>query len=263
MTTDFDPSTFTARLGALSRSADRLSGVVGGLDPAALEAQSYDTEWSVAQVLSHLGSAGVIFRHGLDVALGAKDADEGFAQATWDEWNAKSPTAMAADCLAVDRALLDRLGSLTDSERATVKLPLGPVELDLAGMAGMRLNEHALHTWDVEVSFDPTVTVPADTVPLVVDNLALITSFVAQPTGTEHTVRIETSDPGRRFVLDIGLERASLTPAEGADAAGAADIELPAEALVRLVYGRLDPDHTPAVTGAEHLDELRRVFPGF
>jgi hypothetical protein len=41
------------------------------------------------------------------------------------------------------------------------------------------------------------------------------------------------------------------------------DLELPAEALSRLVYGRLDPDHTPAVTGdATLLAELRAVFPG-
>ena len=40
------------------------------------------------------------------------------------------------------------------------------------------------------------------------------------------------------------------------------DLELPAEALVRLVYGRLDPDHTPAVRGGADLDVLRGVFPG-
>ena len=41
-------------------------------------------------------------------------------------------------------------------------------------------------------------------------------------------------------------------------------IELPAEALLRLFYGRLDPAHTPAYTadGIE-LDRLREVFPGF
>ena len=39
---------------------------------------------------------------------------------------------------------------------------------------------------------------------------------------------------------------------------------LPAEAFSRLVYGRLDPDHTPAFTGdAALLDTLRRVFPAF
>jgi hypothetical protein len=39
---------------------------------------------------------------------------------------------------------------------------------------------------------------------------------------------------------------------------------LPAEAFVRLVYGRLDPDHTPPLTSRQvDLDRLRRAFPGF
>ena len=46
------------------------------------------------------------------------------------------------------------------------------------------------------------------------------------------------------------------------DAAVAPDLVLPAEAFVRLVYGRLDPDHTPAVRGTADLAELRAVFPG-
>jgi hypothetical protein len=38
---------------------------------------------------------------------------------------------------------------------------------------------------------------------------------------------------------------------------------LPAEAFCRLVYGRLDPDHTPPFSGdAALLDALRSVFPG-
>jgi hypothetical protein len=43
-----------------------------------------------------------------------------------------------------------------------------------------------------------------------------------------------------------------------------ADLSLPTEAFVRLVYGRLDPEHTPAGATAEgiSLDELRQAFPG-
>jgi hypothetical protein len=40
---------------------------------------------------------------------------------------------------------------------------------------------------------------------------------------------------------------------------------MPAEALLRLSYGRLDPDHTPAsVIGDDDvLEKLRLIFPGF
>ena len=38
---------------------------------------------------------------------------------------------------------------------------------------------------------------------------------------------------------------------------------LPAESMCRLVYGRLDPDHTPAgVDDGPVLARLRAVFPG-
>jgi hypothetical protein len=38
---------------------------------------------------------------------------------------------------------------------------------------------------------------------------------------------------------------------------------LPAEAFARLIYGRLDPEHTPPVTGdIDTVDDLRRAFPG-
>ncbi len=36
-----------------------------------------------------------------------------------------------------------------------------------------------------------------------------------------------------------------------------------AEALIRLVYGRLDPDNTPAEATDERLGLLRTAFPGF
>ena len=43
----------------------------------------------------------------------------------------------------------------------------------------------------------------------------------------------------------------------------APDLEFPAEALIRLVYGRLDPDHAPPTDGSQpDLDELRRAFLG-
>jgi hypothetical protein len=36
---------------------------------------------------------------------------------------------------------------------------------------------------------------------------------------------------------------------------------LPAEAVVRLVYGRLDDEHAPAAVHGPALEVLRRVFP--
>jgi hypothetical protein len=50
-----------------------------------------------------------------------------------------------------------------------------------------------------------------------------------------------------------------------ADSSYDGSVDLPAEAFLRLVYGRLDPDHTPDFTesGGRGLADLRAVFPGF
>jgi hypothetical protein len=63
--------------------------------------------------------------------------------------------------------------------------------------------------------------------------------------------------------LDVArLEQVSLTESNGED--GLPELRLPAEAFVRLVYGRLGPHHTPPVEAdGVDLDELRQLFPGF
>ena len=77
----------------------------------------------------------------------------------------------------------------------------------------------------------------------------------------ERLLRVSTTDPARDFILQTG-ESVTLTPADGE--AGVPELRLPAEALIRLVYGRLDPAHTPAVQASGvDLDELRAIFPGF
>jgi hypothetical protein len=82
-------------------------------------------------------------------------------------------------------------------------------DLDIAGLAGLRLGEHALHTWDIAVALDPAAT---------------------------------------------------LLPRTGGDA----DVTFPAEAFIRLVAGRLDPDHTPlGVDAGDRLDQLWQAFPDF
>ncbi|MGZ4711242.1 MAG: hypothetical protein ACXWBN_21070, partial [Acidimicrobiales bacterium] len=161
--------------------------------------------------------------------------------------------------LAADAGLLERLNALTDEQRAAFRLVMGPLDLDFDGFVGLRLNEHAVHTWDVEVTFDPSAELAPTSVAVVIDSLEMIAGFSGRPTGTEQTVRVHTTGPDRDLTIVVGARSVSLQPGAGS---GPPDLELPAEALIRLVYGRLDPDHTPAVEGGQLLDELRPVFPG-
>ena len=238
---------------ALAASAQLLAALVEPLTPDQLRQHAYPSEWTIADVLSHLGSGGVITR-------GSLDGDDVEMQAIWDEWNARSPDQQAADALDADRTVLTRLASLTPEDRGR-RFAMGPMDLDLASALRLRLSEHVLHTWDVAVTLDPTATVPDDAAELLIDSLGMMAGFAGRPTGVERTIRVGTSAPTRRFQLE--LQPAAVTLSAGGPA-GTADLELPAEALIRLVAGRLDPGHTLAVNDPDsNLDELRRVFPGY
>src|ERR1700722_1592797 len=164
-------------VGALRASVDRLHALASGLDDTQLVSPSYCDDWSIAQVLSHLGSGAVISRRGLQAVLAGTAAPEDFNQSVWDEWNAKSPRAQADDALAADEALTQALEAVDEAERARLTFSLGPMSLGFNDMFGLRLNEHVFHTWDIAVMFDDAAGLPGDATALVVDNLSLIARF--------------------------------------------------------------------------------------
>ncbi len=247
-------------LGPLRASVARLRERVQNLDVAQLEEPSYCTGWNIAAVLSHLGSGAVITQRRLDDALTGAQTPDDFTAAVWDQWNAKPPRAQADDSLIEDARLLESFEALPDADRARVTFSFGPVTFDFEEAVAARLNEHAFHTWDIEVMFDGAARIPADAARVIVDNLGLIARFTAKPTGDEREVRVRTSHPVRHFTVRLTPEDAELL---AGDAGMTPDVELPAESFCRLVYGRLDPDHSPMVSAnGEVLDLLRRVFPG-
>jgi uncharacterized protein (TIGR03083 family) len=248
-------------IAALRHSHETLRAVVEPLDERRLEQPSYDSEWSVAQVLSHLGSQAEIFGLFLDASLDGKEPPgrEAFGP-IWDTWNAKSPRAQASDGLRADQATLERFESLDADQLASLRLQLFGMEQDATGLARMRLGEHAVHTWDVAVALDPAATVEPDAIALLVDTLGQLAARTGKADGKQRRLLVTTTEPERRFVLETG-DAVTLTPADGEE--GLPELRLPAEALVRLVYGRLDPAHTPAVSSGADLDELRALFPGF
>jgi uncharacterized protein (TIGR03083 family) len=247
---------------ALRHSHETLQAVAGPLGAGQLERRSYASQWSIAQVLSHLGSQAEIFSLLLDAGLAGQDppGQDAFPP-IWEAWNAKSPDNQAADALRADHAVTVRLESLDDTQRDRLHLHAFGMDLDTTGLARIRLGEHAVHTWDIAVALDPTATVAPDAVVLLVDTLGQLVTWTAKPRGKRRRLRVSTSSPVRHYMLDIG-ETVTLMPTEGNSIRP--ELALPAEAFVRLVYGRLDPAHTPPVEATRvDLDELRQVFPGF
>ena len=249
-----------APIDVLRASVDRLHDLADGLDDGQLTSPSYCAEWSIAQVLSHVGSGAVIARRNLEDTRSGTDTPSHFNQSVWDEWDAKTPGAQRDEALAVDRALMDALEAVPDDQRAKLTFPMGPLSLGFDQLVSLRLNEHAFHTWDIAVVLDGAAGLPDDATSVVVDNLSLIAHFSGRSGGQERTITVRTTNPGRELAVRLAGDGVELSTGE---AAPSPDLELPAEAFCRLVYGRLDPDHTPHVSGDPAvLATLRAVFPG-
>jgi uncharacterized protein (TIGR03083 family) len=256
-----------AWIAALRSSHERLAGLVRPLTPEQVRDQSYCSDWTIAQVLSHIGSGAEIALMMLPGALGESElvSPDAFPP-VWDVWNAKTPEEQAADALVADERQIEALERLTDAQLAGIKMPFFGMELDAVGLVRLRLGEHAIHTWDVGVKLDPSATVAADAVGLLIDN---VPQFIAPRLGKAQSepfgVRIQTTSPARDYLLATA-DTVIMTewPEDGTDVP-VGEVAMPAEALLRLAYGRLDPDHTPAsVSGSPaDLNMLRAVFPGF
>ena len=158
----------------------------GPSDRGQLEQGSYDSDWTIAQVLSHLGSQAEIFGLFLNAGLTGQDPPgrEEFVP-IWDVWNAKDPQAQATDALAADAVTLELFESLDAGQRAQLRLRAFGMEMDLAGVARMRLGEHAIHTWDVAVALDPSATVAPDAVGLLIDTIGPLAARTGKPDGKQ------------------------------------------------------------------------------
>jgi uncharacterized protein (TIGR03083 family) len=259
-------SSNTERLTALWASHHRLDAATKRLTEAEIAGPSYCRDWSTAQVLSHIGSGAQIFGLLLDAGLSGAEAPgrEEFSK-IWDVWNAMSPDEQAKSSLVADSAFLQRLDAVPAEQLDALQMNLFGTPANAGRLLGMRLSEHAIHTWDVIVMRDPSDEVAADAVAFMIDHLDAVAGRSGSTAGGPLEVEITTSEPERTFRLSVA-ETVTLRPASADDSGPATSkVRIPAAALVRLVYGRLDAEHTPASVEADgiDLDRLRSVFPGF
>jgi uncharacterized protein (TIGR03083 family) len=250
---------------ALRDLHDELAALVPTLTEAQLIGPSGASEWTVAQVLSHLGSGSEIALAGYRAAVTGRPGPEGeFNQGVWDRWNAMDPHDQANGFLDHDATLVETLEAFTPEQREDLQIKLGflPFPLGVATISGMRLNEVALHSWDVRVAADPAATLSEESAEVLVEQFAGEMSFLLGFLGKADALAEATvvEAHGHALVIADGVSL-SLT-AEHATANFVGSLE----ALVRLIGGRLTPARTPdtvRVLGNVSLDDLRRVFPGF
>src|SRR5215218_3202201 len=110
------------------------------MSDADLAAPAYPSDWSIADVLSHIGSGAVIMGRRLDDALTGRHLPNDFAPGVWDTRNAKSPAATRDGALAADTALLERIDVVSPDERDRFTFTMGPMTFDFDAFVGLRLN---------------------------------------------------------------------------------------------------------------------------
>lgn len=253
-------------IAALRAEHDGLAEVVGRLDDDQLTGPSGATQWTVADVVSHLGSGAQITLAGLEAGLGGDPLPDGFNESVWDRWNAMPSREQADGFVAADAELVARFEALDADQRENVQMAFRrvPEPLTMAAFAGMRLDELALHAWDVRVALDPHATIATTTATVLLEHfsgdLGFLLGFLGRADALAEPVALDLVGTGLALVV-TGTVALLAAPAETTAAfIGGAD------AALRLLTGRLHPTHTPGavtVTGNTTLDAMRAVFPGF
>ena len=261
-------TTLAARtIDALRAEHDALAHLVPTFTDDQLSGPSGASEWSVAQVLSHLGSGSEISLASLQAALGQGEApDDDFNRSVWDRWDSMTPVEQRDGFLQHDRTLVEALEALSPEQQASLEVPLAflPAPLSVAGYGGIRLNEVAHHSWDVRVAADTDSGLLDSSTTVLLEHLSgelgFFLGFLGKADRVDDRVVLAVGETGHGIVIDDSVSLESATDE------ATATFEGPTEAALRLISGRLKPTYTPAgvsVTGNISLDQLREVFPGF
>jgi uncharacterized protein (TIGR03083 family) len=265
----FTPGTADSNIAALKSGHDELATIVRGLSDADLTGPSGCADWDISQVLSHLGSGAEINLATVQAALeGKPNPSQSFNTSVWDRWNAMTPRERADGFLVSNAKLLELYDSLDAETRSTLKISMNflPDPIDVGVTAGLRLSEFAFHSWDVRIAYDKAATLAPEAVESLFGTIGYMLHWIAKPealAGQTAVLRIDTTDPASTLTLRLGEE---IKIEDGAATDTDGTLTIPAEALLRLLTGRLAPSHTPSsvtIDGPVDLDTVRRAFPGF
>jgi len=180
----------------------------------------------------------------------------------WARWDGSSPIEQAAGFVEHNGRAVEFVEALTPEQRSSFMVDLGflPEPVPLVVALGMRLNEVANHAWDVRIGLDPSAEVVDSSAEPLLELFAGPLGFLLGFTGKAD----QLSSPARVAVPGGGIvieESVSVVD----DLSDATATLRPQGAWVRLLSGRLTPEHSDgvSVSGNVSLDDLRRVFPGF
>ena len=258
-------------LALLQHIHSRLADRAGQLPSDVVDRRSFCSEWSIAQVYSHLGSGAEIG------ALALSAVREGSAPPdpwqVWNRWDAKASVDMVTDFAPADRAYLQAFADAVAAAESgeSLLIPVDGQSWPLLIALTARLVEMALHEWDVAVAEDSAAEVDAEAAAWLL--MAYPLDLVGQAAATDvverlapRTIEVEISEPRDRLwlgLLDSGARLHRGPQPQDRDAV----LTLPdAATWVRLVSGRWRTeadDARSSVRGNFPLTALNELFAGF
>jgi uncharacterized protein (TIGR03083 family) len=249
-------------IAALRTEHDTLVTLLPNLSDELLDNPSGASGWSIAHVLSHLGSGAEINRKPIARAAG-ESVEEEDNQSVWARWDGASPIDQAAGFVEHNGRFVETAEALTAEQRQSLTVHLGflPEPVPVGVALAMRLNEIANHGWDVRVGLDPNAEVAPESAELLVElfagPLGFLLGFSGKADQVDAPVRLAV--PGGGIVVDGGVSVVTSLPDPNATLRG------PEGATVRLLSGRLKDPYLDGVEveGNVTLEDLRRVFPGY
>jgi uncharacterized protein (TIGR03083 family) len=240
---------------------------------AAWNAPSHCKGWAAKDVVAHLLLGGRMFGGAMRAAMDGTDMPP------FDRARMEADRATLA-ALPQEQAL-DELGELTaeqsafldglDAEAAarSVTLPFGT--LTMWQLAAVRLNEVAIHHWDVRAGATRDAEISPEAVPALSMMAGQRMGMLARGEKTDGTWQLDVSAPqggalGAPLTLRVQGDEVTVQPgpAQNPDAR----LVLDGDAFIRLVWGRLD---LPAAIASgkvrvegdrEHALALQRLFTG-
>jgi uncharacterized protein (TIGR03083 family) len=260
-------------IAALRAEHDSLAATARVLSDQELRLTSGATDWSVAQVLSHLGSGSEILLGVIARARGTSTTKERpSASSVWARWDALTPIRQRDEFLVREEELVALFESLDGAERSTLRIDVGfqPEPQSLTAFAGLRLYELALHSWDARVAAAPAAELTTETATVLAEHLAgdigVLVGMIGRAERVGRTVRLDVGSGYQLRVDDAAALVATTTGDLLTESRPTGTFDGPLEAVLRLIGGRLGLAHTPpdvSVTGDTTLEELRTVFTGF
>lgn len=256
----------------LSRAEyDRLLAYLEQLPPDGWTEQSACTDWKVYQVVSHLGSQPEIVGGAIKAGvLGEPPMTDAQRQAIWGYFDSLQPRDVLPAFRKNNDAFYRMVEAFDEAQLgSTIPWFIGPAPLAVV-LAG-RVNEQALHTWDIRWARDKQVRLTPEAVPTLLD-LNLAPQFAARLAKPEQaprllgtTIQFLLHDPDGAVAVEVKPDGAAITRTRAASPDLTA--ELPSEAFARLIWGRYDTraglrSGELKLSDPSLADELRALLPG-